>query len=54
MGGNKKKPTQSNASKSQENKNTNKEDTKKSSTSKPQQKQKLSVLTPGWGSPIAR
>ncbi|HZH38819.1 MAG TPA: hypothetical protein VEX17_02020 [Bacillales bacterium] len=40
MGGNKKKPTQSNASKSQE----NKEDTKKSSTSKPQQKQKLSVL----------
>jgi small subunit ribosomal protein S25e len=44
MGGNKKKPTQSNASKSQENKNTNKEDSKKSSTSKPQQKQKLSVL----------
>jgi small subunit ribosomal protein S25e len=44
MGGNKKKPTQSNASKSQENKNANKEDTKKSSTSKPQQKQKLSVL----------
>jgi small subunit ribosomal protein S25e len=44
MGGNKKKPTQSNASKSQDNKNTNKEDTKKTTTSKPQQKQKLSVL----------
>ncbi|MBA3977418.1 MAG: MarR family transcriptional regulator [Nitrosopumilus sp.] len=44
MGGNKKKPTQSNASKSQENKNTNKEDTKKTTTSKPHQKQKLSVL----------
>ncbi len=44
MGGNKKKPTQSNASKSQDNKNANKDDTKKSTTSKPQQKQKLSVL----------
>ncbi len=44
MGGNKKKPTQSNASKSQDNKNTKKEEIKKSNTSKPQQKQKLSVL----------
>ena len=44
MGGNKKKPTQSNASRSQDNKNSNKEDTKKTTTSKPQQKQKLSVL----------
>ena len=44
MGGNKKKPTQSNVSKSQDNKNSNKEDTKKTTTSKPQQKQKLSVL----------
>jgi small subunit ribosomal protein S25e len=44
MGGNKKKPTQSNVSKSQENKSANKEDAKKSTTSKPQQKQKLSVL----------
>src|SRR5919112_5841198 len=44
MGGNKKKPTQSNASKSQDNKNTKKDDTKKQTTTKPQQKQKLSVL----------
>jgi small subunit ribosomal protein S25e len=45
MGGNKKKPTQSNASKSQDNKNTKKDETKKSTTpSKPQQKQKLSVF----------
>ncbi len=43
MGGNKKKPTQSNASKSQDNKNVKKEEVKKT-TSKPQQKQKLSVL----------
>ena len=44
MGGNKKKPTQSNASKSQDDKNTKKEEIKKSSPSKPPQKQKLSVL----------
>jgi small subunit ribosomal protein S25e len=44
MGGNKKKPTQSNASKSQDNKNTKKDETKKPTTSKPQQKQKLSVF----------
>ncbi|MER5175773.1 MAG: MarR family transcriptional regulator [Candidatus Nitrosocosmicus sp.] len=44
MGGNKKKPTQSNASKSQDNKNTKKEEIKKTPASKPQQKQKLSVL----------
>src|SRR6476661_1832012 len=45
MGGNKKKPTQSNASKSQDTKNTKKDETKKSATpAKPQQKQKLSVL----------
>ncbi len=44
MGGNKKKPTQSNASKSQDNKSTKKEEIKKSPASKPQQKQKLSVF----------
>ncbi|HEY0579920.1 MAG TPA: hypothetical protein VGC75_04365 [Candidatus Nitrosocosmicus sp.] len=44
MGGNKKKPTQSNASKSQDDKNTKKEEIKKSSSSKAPQKQKLSVL----------
>ena len=44
MGGNKKKPTQSNASKSQDDKNTKKEEIKKSSPSKTPQKQKLSVL----------
>lgn len=42
MGGNKKKPSQSNASKSQENKGNKKEETKK--ISKTQQKQRLSVL----------
>lgn len=45
MGGNKKKPTQSNATKSQDNKNTKKDDSKKiTPAAKPQQKQKLSVL----------
>ena len=45
MGGNKKKPTQSNATKSQDNKNTKKDDSKKTTAAaKPQQKQKLSVL----------
>ncbi len=44
MGGNKKKPTQSNTSKSQENKGTKKEEIKKTPSSKPQQKHKLSVL----------
>ena len=45
MGGNKKKPTQSNATKSQDNKNTKKDDLKKTTpAAKPQQKQKLSVL----------
>ncbi|MGN6559737.1 MAG: MarR family transcriptional regulator [Candidatus Nitrosocosmicus sp.] len=43
MGGNKKKPTQSNTSKTQDNKNAKKEDTKKT-TSPKTQKQKLSVL----------
>ena len=43
MGGNKKKPTQSNTTKTQDNKETKKEESKKSS-SKNQQKQKLSVL----------
>jgi small subunit ribosomal protein S25e len=42
MGGNKKKPTQSNATKTQDS-NVKKEDSKKTS-SKTQQKQKLSVL----------
>jgi small subunit ribosomal protein S25e len=42
MGGNKKKPTQSNATKTQDS-NVKKEDAKKTS-SKTQQKQKLSVL----------
>ncbi len=42
MGGNKKKPSQSNASKSQENKGNKKEETKK--IPKTQQKQRLSVL----------
>lgn len=44
MGGNKKKPTQSNATKSQDTKNAKKEETKKSASPKTQQKQKLSVL----------
>lgn len=44
MGGNKKKPTQSNATKSQDNKGTKKEEVKKTPASKTQQKQKLSVL----------
>ncbi len=44
MGGNKKKPSQSNASKSQENKGGKKEEVKKTPASKTQQKQKLSVL----------
>lgn len=44
MGGNKKKPTQSNANKSQDNKNQKKDEVKKSTSNKPQQKQKLSVL----------
>jgi len=45
MGGNKKKPTQSNATKAQDNKNTKKDDSKKTTpAAKPQQKQKLSVL----------
>jgi small subunit ribosomal protein S25e len=44
MGGNKKKPTQSNTSKTQDNKNAKKEDTKKTTSPKTQQKQKLSVL----------
>lgn len=43
MGGNKKKPTQSNTSKNQDNKENKKEESKKPS-SKNQQKQKLSVL----------
>jgi len=43
MGGNKKKPTQSNTSKNQDNKETKKEESKKSSSKNPQ-KQKLSVL----------
>ena len=43
MGGNKKKPTQSNTSKTQDNKKTKKEESKKP-TSKQQQKQKLSVF----------
>jgi small subunit ribosomal protein S25e len=42
MGGNKKKPTQSSANKSQDNKGNKKEETKKSP--KVQQKQRLSVL----------
>ncbi|WP_148686875.1 MarR family transcriptional regulator [Candidatus Nitrosocosmicus hydrocola] len=42
MGGNKKKPTQSSANKSQDNKGNKKEETKK--TPKVQQKQRLSVL----------
>ena len=44
MGGNKKKPSQSNASKSQENKGGKKEEVKKTPASKSQQKQKLSVF----------
>ncbi len=44
MGGNKKKPTQSNASTSQNTKNSKKDETKKTTASKPTQKQKLSVL----------
>lgn len=44
MGGNKKKPSQSNANKSQDNKNQKKDEVKKSTSSKPQQKQKLSVF----------
>lgn len=44
MGGNKKKPSQSGASKSQDNKNPKKDEVKKTASSKPQQKQKLSVL----------
>ena len=44
MGGNKKKPSQSNASKSQENKGGKKEEVKKTPASKTQQKQKLSVF----------
>ncbi len=44
MGGNKKKPTQSNANKSQETKNVKKDDAKKTASAKPQQKQRLSVL----------
>ena len=43
MGGNKKKPTQSNTSKNQDNKETKKEESKKPSSKNPQ-KQKLSVL----------
>ena len=42
MGGNKKKPTQSSANKSQDNQGNKKEETKK--TPKVQQKQRLSVL----------
>jgi small subunit ribosomal protein S25e len=44
MGGNKKKPTQSNASKSQDSKNTNKEENKKTAPTKSSQKQKISVI----------
>lgn len=44
MGGNKKKSSQSNTSKPQENKGGKKEDVKKTPASKTQQKQKLSVL----------
>ena len=44
MGGNKKKPSQSNATKSQENRGGKKEEVKKTPASKTQQKQKLSVL----------
>jgi small subunit ribosomal protein S25e len=44
MGGNKKKPAQSNTNKSQDTKNVKKDDVKKPAAAKPQQKQKLSVL----------
>ena len=44
MGGNKKKSSQSNTLKSQENKGGKKEEVKKTPASKTQQKQKLSVL----------
>jgi len=44
MGGNKKKPSQSNATKSQENRGGKKEEVKKTPTSKTQQKQRISVL----------
>ena len=44
MGGNKKKPNQSNATKSQENRGGKKEEVKKTPTPKTQQKQKLSVF----------
>ena len=44
MGGNKKKPTQSNTSNTQDKGNVKKEDTKKTTSPKTHQKQKLSVL----------